>query len=60
MGGVLIIFSMDHTWIQPIHGYPCLTSYHIIPCFKMVALEHSVQASDDDSFQIIQQIGRLN
>ena len=60
MGGVLIIFSMDHTQIQPIGGRPFLTSCHIIPCFKMVALEHSVRASNDDVFVRIQKIARFN
>jgi hypothetical protein len=60
MGGILIIFSMDHTQIQPIDGHPFLTSCHIIPCFKMVAIEHSVQASNDDAFKRIQKIARFN
>ena len=47
MGGVLLIFSTDHTQIQPIGGRPFLTSYNIVSCFKMVALEHSVRAHND-------------
>ena len=60
MGGVLIIFSMDHTQIQPLTGRPFLTSCHIVPCFRTVALELSVRASTDDAFVRIQQIARMS
>ena len=39
MGDVLIIFSMNHTQIQPIRGHKFLTSCHIISCFKMATHE---------------------
>ena len=42
MVGVLIIFLMDFTQIQPIRGRQFLTSCHIIPCFKMVHFENYV------------------
>ena len=58
LGGLLIICTMDHTQIQPINARPFLTSTHIIPCFKMVALETSVRASGDIDFQRIQTIAR--
>ena len=58
LGGVLMIFTMDHTQIQPIGGRPILTSCHIITCFKMVALKHSVRASGDEVFTRIQKIAR--
>ena len=51
---------MDHTQIQPIHGRPFLTSCHVIPCFKAVALEHSVRASNDTDFVHLQKIARMN
>ena len=57
-GGVLIIFTMDHTQIQPFDASPFLTSIHVIPCFRMVALETSVRASGDPNFQRVQQIAR--
>lgn len=60
MGGVLFIFSMDHTQIQPVNGRPFLTSCNIISCYKMVALEHSVRASTDSNFKRIQQIARYS
>ena len=31
MGGVLIIFTIDHCQIQPIQGRPFLISCHVIP-----------------------------
>ena len=58
MGGVLIIFTIDHFQIQPIRGRPFLTSCHVIPCFNMVTLEHSVRAANDPPFQRLQQIAR--
>lgn len=60
MGGVLFIFSMDHTQIQPIEGHPFLTSCHIIPCYKMVVLSNSVRAHNDPDFKRIQEIARYN
>ena len=60
MGGVVIFISMDHTQIQPINGRPFLTSCHIIPCFKVVSLEHSVRAATDHAFIRIQKIARMN
>ena len=45
MGGILIIGTLDHLQIQPIHGRPFLTANSIIPCFKMVALRHTVRAT---------------
>jgi hypothetical protein len=53
-GGVLILFSIDHLQIQPISGVPFLTSCHIVPYFKMVMLEHSVRAANDEPFKRIQ------
>ena len=60
MGGVLIIFSMDHTQIHPIGGHPFLASCHIISCFKIVTIENSVQDSNDSIFKRIQKIARFN
>ena len=60
MGGVLFIFSMDHTQIQPIEGHPFLTSCHIIPCYKMILLKNSVRAHNDLNFKRIQEIARFN
>ena len=51
---------MEHTQIQPINGRPFLTSCHIIPCFQVVALKHSVRASNDLDFVRIQTIARMN
>lgn len=60
MGGVLIIFTMDHTQIQPIKGRPFLTSCNMISSFRMVSLEKSVRASGDPKFMRLQQIARYN
>ena len=45
MGGIIIIGTIDHLQIQPIHGRPFLTGNSIIPCFKFIALQHSVRAT---------------
>ena len=47
LGGLLLIFTIDHTQIQPVEGRPFLTSSHMVPCFKTVALEESVRAASD-------------
>ena len=60
MGGVLIIFSMDNTQIQPIGGHQFLTSCRIISCLKMAALENSVRASNDNIFKRTQKIAQFN
>lgn len=60
IGGSLLIFTMDHKQIQPIHGHPFLTSCHVIPCFKFVNLNHFMRASSDVNFQRIQEIARYN
>ena len=57
-GGILILFSIDHFQIQPISGRSFLTSCHIVPCFKMVLLKHSVRAANDAHFERIQETAR--
>lgn len=59
LGGLLIISTLDHTQIQSINSRPFLTHSHIIPCFKMVCLNHSVRAFGDEAFQRLQYISRL-
>lgn len=60
LGGVLIIFTMDHTQILPFESRPFLTSTHVIPCFRMVALETSIRANGDELFQRAQAIARYS
>ena len=60
MGGVLIIMSLDHSQLLPIEGRPFLTSVHVIPCIKMVCLQHSIRANEDAQLQRIQEIARMN
>ena len=58
MGGVLLIFTIDHSKIQSIRDRPFLTSCHVIPYFKMATLEHLVRGSNYPPFKWIQQIAR--
>ena len=39
---------MDNKQIQPIKDHPFYTSCNILSCFKMVTLEHSVRASNEN------------
>ena len=55
-GGVLIMCTIDHTQLVPVKGKQFLVSYHILSCFKMVILQHSVRACNDPEFQPLQQI----
>ena len=50
MGGVLIMFTLDHMQIRPIHRRQFLTSSNVISCYTMVSLQHSVRASQDLNF----------
>ena len=50
LGGLLIIGTIEHTQIQPIERRLFLTSSHVIPCFRMVELKHSVRANSDPSW----------
>ena len=59
-GGILVIFTMDHTQLQPVQGRPFLTSCYVLSCFKTVSLVCSVRASNDPEFRRIQQIARYN
>ena len=59
-GGVLILFTMDHTQLQPIKQLPVLTSSMMITCFQMFCLEHSVRAHNDIEYQRLQHITRMN
>ena len=60
LGGVLLLCTVDHTQIQSINSRPFLTSSHIIPCFVMVNLQHSVRAFGDPDYQRLQHICRLH
>ena len=59
MGGVLIIFTMDHLQTQPIKERPLLISPQIIPCYQMVSLNQSVRAESDKNLQRIQEVARM-
>ena len=60
LGGLVIIGTIDHTQIQPIEGRQFLTSSHIILCFRMVELKHSVRANSEHSWQHIQVIAQFS
>jgi predicted GIY-YIG superfamily endonuclease len=60
LGGVLLICTLDHLQIQAFTNRPFLTSTHIISCFTMIALNHSVRAGNDINFMRIQQILRYS
>ena len=59
-GGVLIIFTPDHTQFLPVKGKQFLISSHILSCFKIVILKHYFRAWNDTEFQQLQQIERMN
>ena len=58
LGGILIIFTIDHAKILPFESRPFLASTHVIPCFRIVVLETFVRASGDENLQIYQAIYR--
>ena len=60
LGGLLVICTLDHLQIQLIESRPFLILMHIISCFSMVKLQISVRASNDPSFQRIQEIVRFS
>ena len=60
LGGLLVICTLDHLQIQSIESRPFMISMHIISCFSMVKLKSSVRASNDPSFQRIQEIVRFS
>ena len=51
---------MDHIQIQTIRGRPFLKSCHVIPCFKVVTLEHTTIIVKDVTFKHIKQIEGYN
>ena len=60
MGGLLMICTMDHKQLEPVKGKPFLLSSHIVTCFSVVRLKHSVRASSDTNFQRLQAISRMS
>ena len=60
LGGILLLCTMDHTQLAPVVGRPFLVSSHIVSCFSMVGLKHSVCASLDTEFQRVQVIARMH
>ena len=52
--------TMDNTQLEPVRGKPFFTQPHIVSCYKMITLEHSVCAHGEMNFQRLQQITRLS
>ena len=59
-GGLKINGNIDHKQISAIQGHPFLTSPHILTCFTMCVLKHSVRASSDTNLQRIIEITRMH
>ena len=47
MGGVLVFGALDAKQTMNISGIPFLMSPHIITCFKLSKLQHTVRSSKD-------------
>ena len=60
MGGLLVIYKMYHTQIQPLNGKKFLLSSNTITCIKMVPLKTLVISANDLTFQNTQEINRIN
>ena len=59
-GGLKINGNIDHKQISAIQGHPFLTSPHILTCFTMCVLKHSVRSSSDTNLQRIIDITRMH
>ena len=60
MGGVLVFSTIDHTQLPPVSGHPFLLSSHVVTCFKMFHLKHSVRAANDNRLQGIISIASMH
>ena len=60
MGGLLVIYKIYHTQIQPLNGKQFLLSSHTITCIKMVPLKTLLISADDLTFQNIQELNRID
>jgi predicted GIY-YIG superfamily endonuclease len=58
MGGVLTFATMDHLQPHAIQNRPALMSPHILTCFDILVLQHSVRASRCPPLRRMQQITR--
>ena len=59
-GGLLIMCTMDHAQLSPVKGLSFFLSSHIMTCFTMVILINSVRYHQDEYFQTLQYISRMN
>jgi len=60
MGGVLLICTMDPLQLRPVSGRPALLSPHMLTCFSLRELRHSVRASRDALLRRIQAYTRMH
>ena len=59
MGGLLLILTIDAAQLYPIKGMHPLLSSHVITCFALLQLEHSVRAAFQFDYICLQKITRL-
>ena len=58
--GLILICTLYNKLLQSVEGYPFLVSSHIISCFWLIVLQHSVRAAGDKSFQKLQNIAQMH
>jgi len=58
MGGLLLVCTMDALQLRPVTGRPALLSPHMLTCFTLHELHHSVRASRDPVLREIQSYTR--
>ena len=59
MGGMVIVTTIDDKQLKPVNGYPLLLSPHILTCFRVAVLRHSVRSSADINQQRVINISRM-
>lgn len=59
-GGVLTIASLNTKQIMPIKGIPAILSPHILTCYVIKLLKHSVRCALDAALQRLQDITRYS
>ena len=59
MGGMVIITTIDDKQLRPVKGYPLLLSPHILTCFRVVLLKHSVRSSRDPNQRRVIDVSRM-
>lgn len=60
IGGIFLLFTVDHSYIQAINGKQLLTLCHVLSYFIIVSIKQSIRTSSNAVFQCIQQVARFN